>query len=250
MKDDNARSEARWIRGAAESVEPSSRALRTLLAASLLLDGAAWAAGSTIASGRGLAAAGSFALLTAAVAHRLGSWPHAVLGSANLVSLARGALARLLVAALVAPAARGSGVAWALGAAAALALLLDGVDGALARRSGLAGPWGARLDMEVDSAFAALLSIAVLRMGEAGPWVLALGFLRYGFLVAIRAWPWLGGPLPESRRRIAVCVVQVGALVAILSPAVNPPFSAPLVVLALRLLLWSFAVDVLWLARR
>jgi phosphatidylglycerophosphate synthase len=104
--------------------------------------------------------------------------------------------------------------------------------------------------MEVDSAFAALLSIAVLRMGEVGPWVLALGGLRYGFLLAIRAWPWLGAPLPESRRRKAVCVVQIGTLVAIVSPVIDPPLAAPLAAAATLLLVWSFAVDALWLARR
>lgn len=231
------------------AARPSSRALPVLLAASLPLAGGAWAAGAAIAPGGGLAAAGAFALLTAAIAYGLASWPHPTLGSANLVSLARGALACLLVAALVAPPAPGSAEAWALGAAAALALLLDGVDGALARRSGLAGPWGARLDMEVDSAFAALLSVAVLRMGEAGPWVLALGFLRYGFLLATLARPWLGAPLPHSLRRKAVCVAQIGALVAILSPLVDPPLAAPVAAVATALLVWSFAVDVLWLAR-
>lgn len=249
-KDDTGRGTGGTTQGTARSARPPSRALTVLLAASLPLAGAAWAAGAAIAPGGGLAAAGAFALLTAAIAHGLASWPHPVLGPANLVSLARGALACLLVAALVAPPAPGSGEAWALGAAAAVALLLDGVDGALARRSGLDGPWGARLDMEVDSAFAALLAVAVLRMGEAGPWVLALGFLRYGFLLATLSWTWLGAPLPESRRRKAVCVVQIGALVAILSPVLDPPLAAPVAALAVALLVWSFAVDVLWLARR
>lgn len=228
----------------------SSQVLLTLLAISLPLGGAVWAASAAIAPGGGLAAVGSFALLTGVVANRLVCWPHPIFGVANVVSLTRGALACLLVASLVVPVAPNSGKAWALGGAAALALLLDGVDGPLARRSGLAGPWGARLDMEVDSAFAALLSVAIVRMEEAGSWVLALGFLRYGFLLANKAWPWLGAPLPESRRRKAICVVQIGALVAILSPVVDPPIAAPVAAVATALLVWSFALDTLWLARR
>ncbi len=84
-------------------------------------------------------------------------------------------------------------------------------------------------------------------MGKAGPWVLAIGAMRYAFVAAMRPWPWLERPLPESRRRKLVCVWQVGSLLLCLLPAVGGAPAAPLLALALALLAWSFAVDVRWL---
>ena len=49
-----------------------------------------------------------------------------------------------------------------------IALSLDGVDGALARRQMLESRFGAAFDMEVDSAFALVLSI-LAALGPAGP---------------------------------------------------------------------------------
>ena len=122
--------------------------------------------------------------------------------------------------------------------------------GPLARRSGLAGPWGARFDMEVDSIFALLLAGVVWRSGAAGSWVLLLGSLRYVFVAASWALPWLDRPLPQRFRRKLVCVVQIGTLVALIAPIVQPPYSWIAAAVALALLAWSFAVDVIWLARR
>ena len=62
----------------------------------------------------------------------------------------------------------------------------------------------------------------------------------------MRIWPWLDGPLPESKRRKLVCVWQVGSLLLCLLPAVGAGLAGPLLALALGLLVWSFAVDVRW----
>jgi hypothetical protein len=86
-------------------------------------------------------------------------------------------------------------------------------------------------------------------MGKAGPWLLALGFLRYAWVLAGLVWPWLNGPLPERFSRKAVFVVQIAALIALLAPVVLPPVSQAIAALALLPLLWSFAVDLRWRAR-
>ena len=46
----------------------------------------------------------------------------------------------------------------------------DAVDGWIARRRGVASPFGARFDMELDALFVAVLSWAALDAGRAGPW--------------------------------------------------------------------------------
>jgi hypothetical protein len=47
-----------------------------------------------------------------------------------------------------------------------------------------------------------------------------------------------------------VCVLQVLILIVCLLPPVAPTWSETLAALGLLLLIWSFAVDVVWLARR
>jgi hypothetical protein len=100
--------------------------------------------------------------------------------------------------------------------------------------------------MELDAFLILALCVHLLVMGKAGSWVLAIGAMRYVFVAAMRIWPWLDGPLPESRRRKLVCVWQVGSLLLCLLPTVGAGQAAPLLALALGLLAWSFAVDVRW----
>ena len=178
-------------------------------------------------------------------------YPHARLGACNLVTLFRAGLISMLVTPLLLPDIMGPGnpVAWGVLGIAAMAFALDGVDGWLARWSGLQSAFGARFDMEVDAVFAALLSLIALITGQAGWWVLGLGFMRYAFVVAGWRLPWLRSDLPDRFRRKVVCVVQIGTLIMLLAPVVQPPVSVAMAVLALAVLVWSFALDVLWLWR-
>ncbi len=94
---------------------------------------------------------------------------------------------------------------------ASVAAALDGVDGWIARRTRTASAFGARFDMETDALLILVLSALVWRSGKAGAWVLASGLMRYAFVAAATIWPWMQEPLEPSRRRQAVCVVQVVA---------------------------------------
>jgi len=62
--------------------------------------------------------------------------------------------------------------------------------------------------------------------------------------------PWLRAPLPERFRRKAICVVQLGALIVLQAPVVAAPWSDALAAAVCGLVLWSFAIDILWLHRR
>jgi phosphatidylglycerophosphate synthase len=182
----------------------------------------------------------------------LGAHPHARFGPANRVTLARlGAMA--LMAALIGeviPRTPMDAAGWWLVVAATLTALLDAVDGALARRSGLASAFGARFDMETDAAFTLVLCALVVQAGQAGPWILASGLMRYAFVAAAALWPWLNGPLPPSKRRQTVCVVQITTLIVCLGPIVPPLLANALAAISLALLTLSFAIDVRTLARQ
>jgi phosphatidylglycerophosphate synthase len=135
---------------------------------------------------------------------------------------------------------------WVVGALGALAL--DGVDGKLARHLGQETAFGARFDMETDAATVVGLGLLVWLCGQAGPWVLAGGLLRYIFVVGGWLWPALAAPLPPKKRRQAICVVQITVLIFAVAPPISPMVAGPLCLAALALLSYSFAVDVAWLA--
>jgi len=80
--------------------------------------------------------------------------------------------------------------------------------------------------------------------------VLLIGAMRYLYVLAGAAWPWLRAPVPDSTARKAVCVIQILALIACLAPPVPHPLTAVLAAGALALLGWSFGRDVVWLWRR
>jgi phosphatidylglycerophosphate synthase len=192
------------------------------------------------------AAFGVFALTSAVAARSLViSYPHDGLGLCNVITLTRLALA----AALVAPLVAGAGPAWSTFAVAVTALALDGFDGWLARRQGFVSEFGARFDMEVDSVLALVLALGAALGSAAGPAALLLGLPRYVFGAAAWVLPWMRRDLPERFSRKAVCVLQLGALIALQAPILPAWLAIALVPLAAAALAWSFVLDVRWLWR-
>jgi len=169
-------------------------------------------------------------------------------GAANQVTLVRGVLVALLLG-LACEAATPAG-AWLAVGTALMANALDGVDGWLARRLGLSSTFGARFDMETDALLILALALLVWQFDKAGYWVLLAGLLRYLLVAAGGLLAWLRRPLPPSRRRQTVCVLQIMTLIVCLLPLVTRPWSRIVAALGLLLLFWSFALDVVWLARR
>jgi phosphatidylglycerophosphate synthase len=169
------------------------------------------------------------------------------LGPANRVTTARAVFVAFVAGAIGEPA---SPVLATSAAGAALAVtMLDGVDGWMARRSRMASRFGARFDMEIDALLILALAILTWQNGKAGAWVVLSGLLRYGFVAAGWRLPQMRQPLPDSRRRQAICVVQVAALIIALEPFVTPPASELITSAALAALVYSFAVDTMWLLR-
>lgn len=173
-------------------------------------------------------------------------------GWANRVTFARAILVLILAAGLLQPERHGGG-SWIVVVLAGLALALDGVDGWLARRRNETSAFGARFDMETDAALILTLCAGLWLAGQAGVWVLVIGLMRYGFLLASLAWPWLAAALPPSFRRKLVCVWQVAALIVAMIVVLLPPlpsfWAGPILLSALAALVYSFMVDIAWLFR-
>jgi phosphatidylglycerophosphate synthase len=127
----------------------------------------------------------------------------------------------------------------------AVALILDGVDGKVARRTGTSSALGARFDMEVDAFLILVLSVYVSM--SLGPWVLLIGGMRYAFVAVARVLPWLNGELPSSMARKTVAALQGIALLVAASSLLPEVANVAVVAVALASLVWSFGRDVLWL---
>ena len=168
------------------------------------------------------------------------------LGPANRVTLIRAVLVGG-VTALVADAHGGRTHTPLLVAVAATALVLDAVDGPVARRTGSVSDLGARFDMEVDAFL--ILVLSVLVADPVGRWVWAIGAMRYVFAAAGRWLPWLRAPLPPRFSRKTVAALQGIILVVVAGGTLPHPAAVALTGAALALLVWSFGRDVVWLRR-
>ena len=209
-------------------------ALLGVLAATTGLDASGWLAG--VACGAGLAAL----LARALTRHR-----QVGLGPADSVTLARAVLA-CGVAALTVDSFGGQAPVAILVALSTVALVLDGVDGRVARRTDTTSAFGARFDMEVDAFLIMVLSVYVAR--ESGWWVLAMGLARYAFVAAGWVLPWLRGPQPPRQwARVVAAIVGVALIVAAAGILPHAVTTAMLLV-ALGLLVESFGRSVwgLW----
>lgn len=171
------------------------------------------------------------------------------LGAANRITLLRLALIVPLTALLYPPDVLSEFGRWWVVGLGTLALVLDGLDGRVARRTGTASAFGARFDMETDAFLLLVLSGLVWAEGRVGPWVLLVGGMRYLFVAAAWMLPALNGELFPSLRRRVVCVVQGAALLVALAPIIPSALTAPVMGFALASLTWSFAVDSVWLLR-
>nr|MDQ2956668.1 CDP-alcohol phosphatidyltransferase family protein [Actinomycetota bacterium] len=132
-------------------------------------------------------------------------------------------------------------------ALATSALLLDAVDGAIARRTGTVTAVGARFDMEVDAFLLVVLSVFVAY--RIGPWVLLIGAARYLFVVAGWLLPWLREPAAPRHWCKTVAAIQ-GVALTIAAADVLPRAAIDLMLAAaLVLLAESFGRQVWWLSR-
>lgn len=167
-------------------------------------------------------------------------------GPANRVTLGRAILVGG-VTALVADSFESSPPVTLLVGLTAVALILDGVDGKVARHTGTSTALGARFDMEVDAFLILVLSVYVSM--ALGPWVLLIGGMRYAFVAAARVLPWLNSPLPPSTARKTVAAMQGVCLLLAGADLLPRVANAGVTLLALVLLVWSFGRDILWLRR-
>jgi phosphatidylglycerophosphate synthase len=163
------------------------------------------------------------------------------LGLAVVITLARGVLVGVLAAFFMVPVALVPSTA--LAGVGLVALALDGVDGAVARRMGRASDFGGTLDMELDAWTVLLLSAMAWWLGRAGPWVLTAGLLRYAALAAGALHPTFRRPLDARPARRVVAGLAVGGLSVCLAAPLDGWPATALAATVVVLLVHSFGRD-------
>ena len=206
-------------------------AVLALLAGTVGLGPAGWLAGAGYALGTTL-------LLARALLRSGRPAP----GPADLVTTVRSTLVGG-VAALVAESFAGASPVAVLPVLAAVALLLDAVDGRVARSTGTASAVGARYDMEVDSVLVLLLALYVAQ--SLGAWVVAVGSVHYLLLLARRALPWLRRPAVPRYWCKVVAALQGGVLVVAAAGVLPRGVAVVLLLVVAALLVESFGREVL-----
>jgi phosphatidylglycerophosphate synthase len=168
-------------------------------------------------------------------------------GPADWVTLTRATLIGC-VAALTADSFHRRAPVDVLVAIAIAALVLDALDGQVARRTSTASGLGARFDMECDAFLILVLSVYVAR--SMGAWILAIGAMRYAFVLASWAMRWMRDPLPERFWRKVVAATQGVVLVFATADVLPAPLMLAALGAALALLVESFGRDIAWLWHR
>jgi phosphatidylglycerophosphate synthase len=189
-------------------------------------------------------------VLNLLLARGLGNRVTPTLLPADRVTLTRAALA-CGVAALTADGLGRPSSGWLSGSLlvglAAVALVLDAVDGRVARRTMTVSPFGARFDMEADAFLILVLSITV--SSQIGWWVMLGGVARYALLGATWPAPWLGRPLTPRRWRKVVAGLQGVVLTVAAAQLLGPTATTVLLLGGLALLAASFGTQVVSLWR-
>lgn len=127
-----------------------------------------------------------------------------------------------------------------------ISVLLDAVDGRVARARHEASAAGGAFDMAVDCGLTAVLSVAAVPL--VGWWALIIGTLPYAFQLAQRFLPVLRAPLvPRMSRKVIGSIPPLVLGAVALMPV---PVAVASTAVTLLLLSWSFGRDVVDLMRR
>ncbi|MHC1785361.1 MAG: CDP-alcohol phosphatidyltransferase family protein [Anaerolineaceae bacterium] len=146
------------------------------------------------------------------------------MGLPNHLTIFRGFLIAIIAGLVVVP-SKSLPIAWLPGSLFLCAILIDGLDGIVARKTGKATSLGEFLDIEMDSITVLIGSIAVFIYGKAGFLILVVGAARYLFVGGLWLLKKLDKPVNSLRQkpiRRALAGLMMGFLAASILPVFYP----------------------------
>jgi len=130
-----------------------------------------------------------------------------------------------------------------------IALLLDGLDGFIARKYDHVTKFGEKIDQESDNFLMLVLSISLYLNREIGAYIFLIPLYRYLFIFFMSKYDWLKTELPISQFRKFACAVTTLFMVVAQDVYFDPENTLFLVILSLFIITFSFAKDIIWLYR-
>lgn len=164
-------------------------------------------------------------------------------GAANTVTLVRNLFVAAIINILIFD--YGSNEEFLIAGLSMVTLLLDGVDGYVARKLGTCSDFGARFDMESDAFFILVLSAGVIILFNAPLWVILIGAMRYLYVAGQYLYTPLKLPVQERYSRKVFCVIQIVALVLPYTGTLPKSVWEPILLASLALLAFSFGRDII-----
>jgi CDP-diacylglycerol--glycerol-3-phosphate 3-phosphatidyltransferase len=164
----------------------------------------------------------------------------------NLVTLARGGLYAAAAGFLFVPPE--PTIRWAPAACYGVGVVLDYVDGSLARRTGRTTDLGAKLDLAFDTLGFLVAPLVAVAWGRLPAAYLSLSAARYVYRVGIGWRTRRGRPvgdLPPSRLRRPLAALQMGFIAVALAPVLPASVLHPLALVVVTPSLAVFARDYL-----
>jgi CDP-diacylglycerol--glycerol-3-phosphate 3-phosphatidyltransferase len=156
------------------------------------------------------------------VSYSVGTAPsHGLLGLANAMTIARGALYAVVAGFVVVPS--DTTLAWVPALCYGTGAVLDRLDGALARSIGRETAIGERLDMAFDTFGFVVGALVAVLWGALPVYYLSLSAARYVYVGALRVREWRGRPVhdrPDSDLGKYLAGVQMAFVTVALAPAV------------------------------
>lgn len=174
--------------------------------------------------------------------------PRPAVDRAFMAGIANGLTASRIVAVLLVTAAMPGGeTGWIL-AAFTFNVVIDALDGPVARRSGQASSFGAVLDREADAVFvlAAYLYFHIHSIGGLGGWVLLAGLLPYLYRLSVVSW---SVPVAPDQREPRAAQLAAINFILLLGGVGLPVHAGPILTLSLSIVFLSFGASFLGLIR-
>ena len=117
-------------------------------------------------------------------------------------------------------------------------LLMDGLDGYLARKYQTSSLFGEYLDMETDALYVLVMTCILYQMDYLGLWILALGLLRYVYFLVLKN---VKSPEQKEARVFRARLIAVIFMASLSACLILPEFIyEPAVVIASALVVFSF----------
>ena len=131
-----------------------------------------------------------------------------------------------------------------------IALILDGVDGLIARRYKESDSFGISFDQEADNLMLLILCLSIYLNKDIGVEIFLIPIYRYIFILSMYRFLWLKRELPESFTRKFVCIFTSILLIISHISYLDEYIIINIVFFALFIITFSFAKDIIWLYRK